>query len=74
VDRREFLKSTAGFTGAALTGLAADPHGVGSALAAGEAAPAADPITPNASPEAKVVLRFIQESFGKKIMAAQHGG
>ena len=79
MDRRAFLKSTAGFAGAALTGVAANPYAVGSALAAGETAPTTavpvvDPITPNASPEAKVVLKFIQENFGKKIMAAQHGG
>jgi Glycosyl hydrolase family 26 len=75
--RREFLKSTAGVTGLALSGLAINPFGANSALAAeapAPAAPSADPITPNSSPEVKVVLKYIQQNFGKKILAAQHGG
>ena len=94
MDRREFLKSTGGLTGVALTGLAANSLGGRAAWAGGGAAPAsaptsapaepaaplfegqpsAEPITPNTTPEAKAVLKYIQQVFGKKILAAQHGG
>ena len=74
MNRREFLKSTAGFAGMAVTGLAIDPPAVLAADPVSPNAPAAGPVSPNASPEARVILRFIQDNFGKKIMAAQHGG
>ena len=77
VNRRKFLKSSAGLTGIALAGLALDPFGANSVLAADAPAaglPPLDPITPNASPEAKTVLNYIRANFGKKILAAQHGG
>jgi len=31
------------------------------------------PVTPNASSEARMVFKYLQEQFGKKILAAQHG-
>jgi hypothetical protein len=77
VNRREFLKSTAGLTGLALSGLAFAPHGAEPAPAAATTVPGLgplDPITPNASPEAKTILNFVRANFGKKILAAQHGG
>jgi hypothetical protein len=77
VNRRKFLKSTAGGAGLALTGLAINPFAANSLLAAEAPVlglPAAQPITPNASPEARAVLNFVRHNFGKKIMTAQHGG
>lgn len=77
INRRQFLKSSAGVTGLALTGLAAGHFGLNRALAAEAPAaglPPIDPITPNASPEAKTVLNYIRANFGRKILAAQHGG
>jgi hypothetical protein len=74
VNRRPFLKSTASVTGLALTGLTID-RDLTNPLWAAEATPsAAGPVNPNASPEAKMVLKFIHDNFGKKIMTAQHGG
>jgi hypothetical protein len=76
MNRRRFLKSTAGLTGMALSGLAINPSGSNPLLAAAPVTPNAvpDPVTPNASPEAKTILKFIYDNFGKKIIAAQHGG
>ncbi|HEX8237917.1 MAG TPA: glycosyl hydrolase [Abditibacteriaceae bacterium] len=34
---------------------------------------AAEPVSPNASPEARVVLNYLHEQSGKKVLAAQHG-
>ena len=36
-------------------------------------AKSATPVTPNASPEARMIYNYLQEQFGKKILAAQHG-
>ena len=77
INRRKFLKSSASVTGLALTGLAASPLGLGHLLAAEAPAaglPPLDPITPNASPEAKTILNYVRANFGRKILAAQHGG
>jgi hypothetical protein len=78
VNRRKFLKRGAGVAGLALAGLAAGPFGLGNAWAADAPAaaglPPLDPITPNASPEAKTILNFVRANFGRKILAAQHGG
>jgi len=75
VNRRQFLKSSAGATGLALAGLALDPlSAVFAADAPAPGLPPLDPISPNASPEAKLVLNYIRGNFGKKILAAQHGG
>jgi hypothetical protein len=79
MKRREFLQSTAGVASVALTGLTISPYGADSAFSADAAtptAPASAPITPNASPEVQVVLKFIQDEpdFGRQVMACQHGG
>ena len=36
--------------------------------------PAAAPVCPDASPEARMLLKYLQEQFGHKILSAQHGG
>ena len=74
VNRRHFLKSTASATGLALTGLTIDRYLTNPVWAAEATPSAAGPVNPNASPEAKMVLKFIHDNFGKKIMTAQHGG
>jgi hypothetical protein len=35
---------------------------------------AADPVSPNASQEARTVINYLNNTFGQKILAVRHGG